>query len=317
MAKEELDDRKAKLYGAMSGLGLAETTAQGLPQAGLGVLSELGEKAFDLESHGFPLWIEDNPTWQNAVKIREHIGAPRVPIYAGPEDFAISPNLVKLRERFPFLFEAGEEIKPLISVKSRNGYAGLAHELGHTVPSPIADLSILSHIPLLRLLSAGAGAGLAVSDNETAQSIAPAVSVAPYIPGILEEGRATMHGVRGINAVKGPAEAAKALARLSPAFMTYLLAALPALAAPYVAKGIKEYVKKKKKSQEKNAAEEPKATGRAKLTAPRVWTTPAPKPKTSKPGEPEIAKASPPAKGKFYGDMMRMLRGGGERNLVA
>lgn len=323
--RKENRNRKARLYGSVAGLAASETRRlPGLAAEAIGQLGEIGEKPFDEALHGLRLGLVDPKRALDGSKIRKAVGAPSVPIYAAEIDSALSPQVIDLVEKLRALkvpgVPQGAKVSPYITAGS-DGLAGLAHEIGHTVKSPIVAASFISQNPIVKMLGLGAGMSAMMSDNETMQAVAPIISSAPHIPQLMEEARASTHAVRGIHATKGLAEAARAGARLTPAFLTYVAGALPALFAPYVAKAVKEYINSDPKPSmssepEKSAADQgyqPKATNKLKQTARVAWAPPAPKPQVSKIGKPGIDPAPPPSKAKFYRDMQRMFAGLGAR----
>jgi hypothetical protein len=328
---EETDSRKARLIGALAGLGIGSTTLQGYAQHPLADLIELGIQSYPEMSHDLPLWAEDYASAKRIKAYQRALGAERVPAVVSGHHGTLTPESIEFIERHPMLTGASKsdvaEIAghgPRIFVRSPNPGA-MAHEVGHTVRSPIHRASIVARHPLLRALGIGGGVAAALSDHEGVQGAAPFISVAPHIPELAEEARASLHGTRAVRATEGSAAALKALARMTPGFMTYLAAALPALAAPYVAKGIREYVQRegkgKGKKAEKTAAKikipkPPKATGRNILTARQRWLTPAVKPKATKPGKKShMPVAKPPSKAKFYADMRKQMEGLGTREV--
>lgn len=305
MADDSKKKRKARVYGAVAGLSAAEGKAlAGMLANPLALLSEIGEKSFPAGLEGLPMYLQEPGFALDARRIRKYLGAPKVPIVIGVEDAMVLKDLVKET--------------PYITMRAPS-HAGVAHEIGHSVPSPISRMSQMSSHPLLKALGISAGVGAALTDNETAQAAAPLIAGAPYVPELLEEARATAHGVRGIRAIKGNAEALRALLRLLPAFLSHAAMAAPAVAAPFVAKAVREYVESDiKKTPEKTAAEAPKppkATGKTVLTARQQWAHPAPAPVSSKPDKPPgTPAAKPPSKSKFYTDMQKMMEGFGARS---
>jgi hypothetical protein len=302
MAPEEKDDRKARLLGGAAGL-----SAIGGSDAGLGVpvrqilnmILEAGSKQFEEGSHGLPMFLVDRKTNRSAKTMADALKVARPEVIAGPASQMVHGTS-----------------PPRIQLKGSNR-AILAHELGHHVKSPITWLANLADSPKLKGLGMGGGVAAAMSDSEIAQKAAPLIGMAPHIPELLEEARASMHGVRALHATEGLASAAKGALRLTPAFMTYMTKLIPALIAPYIAKSVMEYTKSKdpkKKNQKKTAGiKPPKATGKTILTARQRWAHPAPLPKTSKPGKVGTPKARPPSKSKFYKDMKAQLAGLGAR----
>lgn len=318
MPEEHLtDDRLARLYGGLAGLGIGATTLEGYVQEPLSRLAELGMEPYAKESHGLPLWAEDYESHKKIRAYQRYLKAERLKSLVAEAHAALPTHSLDLIKRFPWLFggegavQAAAEAEPAIFVRSPNR-AIMAHEIGHTVKSPIATTALLARHPLLKALSTGGGVAAALSDIESLEAAAPIISIAPHIPELAEEARASIHGARAIRATEGSMAALKALSRLTPAFITYLVGALPALAAPYVAKGIKEHIKKKRR--EKTAAALPKATGRTITTARQRWAAPAPKPKTSRPEKAKsVPPAKPPSKRKFFTDMQKQLEGLGAR----
>jgi hypothetical protein len=318
MPEEKLtDDRLARLYGALAGLGIGATSLQKHVQGPLGALTELGIEPYVEGAYGLPLWAEDIESHRRLRAYQKHLKAEKLRAIASEAHMALPPQSIEFARRYPWVFggreavEALSRAEPAIFVRSPNP-AAIAHEVGHTVRSPISTAALISRHPLLRALGMGGGVAAALSDEEGLQAVAPAISVAPHIPELAEEARASLHGARAIRATEGATAALKALGRLTPAFMTYLAAALPALAAPYVAKGIKEHVKKKR--AEKTAQALPKATGKTIVTARQRWAAPTPKPKSSKPGKAKsMPPAQPPSKRKFFTDLQKQMEGLGAR----
>jgi hypothetical protein len=313
------DDRLARLYGALAGLGTGATELQGHVQGPLAHLSEIGIEPYAEGAHGNPLWMEDYDSYKKLRAYQKYLKTEKIRAVAADMHGVIQPQSLRFMERFPWLFggrevaEAIAESEPAIFTRGPNP-AAMAHEVGHTVRSPMASAALISKHPILRALGLGGGVAAALSDHEGLEAVAPAISVAPHIPELAEEARASFHGTRAIRATEGNIAALKALSRLAPAFMTYLAGALPALAAPYVAKGIKEHIKRKK--SEKTAAALPKATGKTVVPARQRWAHPTPNPKTSRPEKAKsMPTAKPPSKRKFFTDLQKQMEGLGSRKL--
>ncbi len=314
--KEKAEQRPVlpRTYGALSGLAAAETESIGRVIGPLADVVERGIEPYDKLTHGLGLWAVDPQALARKRRYEKYLGVPHVKGIAFPESATLPRQTIEVLEGHPRIF--GEEtsgvakfLRPFIFLKNGDP-AVIAHEVGHNVRSPIASASTLvrARNDILRSAAMGAGIGLALSDNETAEKYAPLVSVAPHIPELLEEARASTHGIRAIRAIEGNRAAIKSLTTLLPAFMTYVVSAIPSLTAPMIAKAVKEYSEQK---QEKTASK--KAVGSKIKSARSSWVTAPPKPKTSKIGKPGTSPPKPPSKSKFYKDMLGELNGLGTR----
>lgn len=307
--KKEKDLRLARLLGGLAGVAGA---APDMFQVPLVKLVDAGIRPYESPHVIRSLFWEDPDMWSKAVKLQQRLKAPAADLLVGPETLASPITWIekKIHRLFGHSAESIRSARPYVMLDSPS-VAGLAHEIGHTVRSPITSAAMLGDLRGLRLLGLGGGVLAGLSDDEKLQKAAPYISVAPHVPGLLEEARATMHGTRGIAALEGLGPAAKALGRLTPAFLTYVAAAMPALMAPYLAKAIKDYVANK--SEKRAELKPPKATGKKILSARQHWAHPAPKPKPSKLGKPGRRPAPPPSKARFYRDIQSMLSGLGTR----
>lgn len=304
---EEQSNILAKLLGGAAGVTIDEAAKiPALAQIPLAALTELGIEPYSEFTHGGSL---DIGTALKARRIRKAMGAPYVPIIRGAEHSTFTPQAADamnwLAERFPNLF-GFPFYSPEIIAESKN-IPAIAHEMGHTIRSPIGALSMGS--PIIRAAALLGGLGAALSEEESTQEIAPYIAGAGTLPTLLEEGRASAHAIRGIKRAEGLKAALSATGRLAPAFGTYAAGAIPTILAPIVATAVKKYMEKE------GAKIELKTEG--KLTAPpeRVWATPGPRPKTSKVGKAKSTHIKVPTKTKFYRDMERQLTPGSGKRL--
>lgn len=318
---EKNEDQKsttlAKLLGGAAGITVDEAArVPALAQIPLGILTELGIEPYHEFTHGLPV---DMRTGWKAEKIRKAMGAPRVPITRGATHATLTPQAADtlnwLSERFPNVFGYGYHF-PEIWAESKN-IPAIAHEMGHTIRSPISAVSMAS--PAIRAVTLLGGLGAALSESERAQELAPYIAGAGTVPTLLEEGRASAHAIRAIRRAEGTKAALSAAGRLAPAFGTYAAGAIPAVLAPIVAKAVKEYMENRE--QEKEAAEQPKPVplkteGKLRASPSRAWATEGPKPKTSKPGKVKSTKINLPSKRKFYRDMQRQMSPGKGQRLA-
>lgn len=295
----------ANLLGGAAGVAMDEARiAPGAVQNPLAILSELGEKPYPEHMHGQRLPLIDRI---RAELVRREIGAPRIPIYIGPEDYvASSPNQVRvfqwLKERFPNLMGAVEFEPPHIATRA-GSLPGIAHEMGHAKPSAIGVLASDPVRVPIRAATLLGGLAAALSESEEAQKAAPYIAGAGAVPALAEEGRAWYHAIRGMKRAEGMKAALETLARGAPAFGTHAIGAVPIVLAPIVAKAVKEYM-------EKESSQKPiplKTEGRLKASPSRAWATEGPKPKSSKPGKVTSTKINIPSKRKFYRDMQRQM----------
>lgn len=115
--------------------------------------------------------------------------------------------------------------------------SAVLHELGHISGSHRKWPRGLWGAAIAGGMGAGLGTAAALSDNEALQYASPAIALAPSIPTLIEEARATRGGGRFLREMveKGMADPGwlKKFKRLTrPAYATYAVgAALPALAA--------------------------------------------------------------------------------------
>jgi len=304
-----------RMYGALSGVATSET---GASRAIIDPLSNIIDSihgSYDKKDIGRWLGSVDFEALARKLQYEEYLNVPHVSTVVGGESLTIPRQTIETLKGHPKIFgketsEFAERVKPRIFLSSGNP-ATIAHEVGHNVPSPISTLSTLVKArDVARPAFMGTGIGMAMSDNDTVSKYAPLVSVAPHIPDVLEEARASIHGTRAIRAIEGNRAAIKSMATLLPAFMTYVVSAIPALTAPMIAKAVKDYAEKK---QEKTASK--KAVGSKVKSARSSWITSPPKPKTSKIGKPGTEPQAPPSKRKFYQDMLGELNGLGTRKL--
>lgn len=310
---EKNEDQKsttlARLLGGAAGVTMDEgRIVPGLLQNPLAMLTELREKPYPEYMWGSKLPFIDR---LRAEIIRHEMGAPRIPIYIGPEDYVSNnPNSTKvwewLKKKFPNMMEAVEIPPPYISTRAGSLH-GIAHELGHSKPSPIGVIaSDPIRIPLRAATLLG-GIGAALSESEEAQKAAPYIAGAGTIPALAEEGRASYHAIRGMKRAEGAKAALESLARLTPAFGTHALGAVPVILAPIVAKAVKDYMEGQKKEAAQQKPVQIKTEGKLKASPSRAWATEGPKPKTSKPGKATSTKINLPSKTKFYRDMQRQM----------
>ena len=302
----------AKLLGGAAGVTIDEAAkVPAVAQIPLSIITELGIEPYDELTHGLPI---DTKTWLRARKIRKAMGAPSVPITRGQYHSAFTPQAADalnwLSEKFPSIF-GYEYHMPEIFAESKN-IPAIAHEMGHTVRSPIGKLSLMS--PLLHPVALLGGIGAALSESETAQAAAPYIAGAGTIPTLLEEGRASAHALRGIGKAEGTRAALSAAGRLAPAFGTYAAGAIPTIMAPVVAKIIKDYIDKKM-DHKKEASKQPKpipvkTEGKLRASPSRAWATEGPRPKSSRPGKATSTSIKLPSKRKFYRDMQRQMSPG-------
>lgn len=306
---EEKSSLLSRLLGGAAGVTIDEAArVPAIAQIPLSILTEAGIEPYSELSHGAPL---DLKTWLKARKLRKAMGAPNVPITRGPYHSAFTPHAADalnwLSERFPSVFGYGY-YTPEIWAESKN-IPAIAHEMGHTIRSPIGKLSLVS--PIIRPLTLLGGIGAALSDSERAQELAPYIAGAGTVPTLLEEGRASAHALRGIGKAEGARAALSAAGRLAPALGTYAAGAIPTILAPIVAKAVKDYMEK---GQKKEAAEQKpvqlKTEGKLKSPPSRAWATEGPKPKTSRPGKAMSTKINLPSKRKFYRDIQRQMSPG-------
>ncbi len=260
---------------------------------------------FPIHSHGE---LIDPELLKRVEKIRKTINAPNIPLQKGVSHAFVAHPV------HPY---------PKWITASHPNVAAIAHEMGHSIDSPIRTFSKATP----RLIPAAFFAGMmsAFSDNETLQTLAPLFSASGLLPELLEEGRASAHALRGIAKAEGARSALQAAGRLAPAFGTYAAGAVPLALAPFVAKAVRDYMMKqrkgKEKTQKKEAAEQPKPVplkteGRLKASPSRAWATEGPKPKTSKPGKATSTKINLPSKRKFYRDMQRQMSPGRGQRLA-
>lgn len=308
--KKEKDQRLSRLMGAAAGVTTEE--ARRIPrmaQIPLSILTELGIEPYSEYTHGLGL---DWKTSRRAEKVRAAMGAPRVPIFRGPEHATLGPQAAEslewLARKFPNLLGSLEGAEPWIMAESPN-LAAIAHEMGHTKRSPIAALSL--HSPWLRLAALTGGLGAALSESETAQDVAPFIAGAGTLPELLEEGRASAHAIRGIGKAEGAREALKAVGKLAPAWGTYAAGAVPAILAPIVATAVWKHLQ----GQDKEAAAKPKPVQikteglkRTPITRAKAYAPSPPKPRTSKPGKIGDAPAKPPSKAAWLKEQSEQIR---------
>jgi hypothetical protein len=289
---EKEKERKAKLKGVMAGLAAQSGGHLASAMAAPCMIQEMFAKPYFPDQ---PLWLEDPSMYRKAKAIEKHLHVPEKLVYKTTGEF--SP------------FYDPEQRAVYLTHKS---LPALAHEIGHAskshLISPLAKL--MRRYPFAYPLGIGGALGLALSENETAQNLAPVVGIAPYVPQLAEEGRASIQGIRAIRATQGLKEAIKSLTTLGPYFATYIAGALgPAFLAPWIAKSVKKHYASK--DQEKTA--QPKGgTQRLFNTSRKAWAAPAPKPKTTQPkansSKPDIPKpAKLPSKTKYYKDMLESL----------
>lgn len=324
--KEKKSDRiAAKILGAYAGGNVSSSLFPGLiSQKLLSPLIDRGIEPYATVMVGRPEQFKIDPeTAARAEKIRKAIGAPKVPIERGPQHFSISPQISNitnwLHKKVPWYVPFGETT-PVILARSPN-IPAIAHEIGHTVKSPIAPIGVIPS-KSLRPLGIIGGLAAALSENEDLQKWAPAIGASGTLPLLLEEGRASGHALRGIAKTEGTKEALKALKVLAPGFGSYALSTATAALAPVIAKLLsdkfrenfkkarEEEKKRKRKGQKKEAAQKPiplKTEGRLKASPSRAWATEGPKPKTSKPGKATSTKINLPSKRKFYRDIQRQM----------
>lgn len=309
MPKEEKERESSVLPGlAGAAAGVSTDEARRIPRLinnRLADLVDVGIKSYPEASWG---QLPDFKTLIKAWQLQEAMGAPSTPVIRGPYAAFVNPPQVNehfewLGKKFPGLAKALNANKigdPFIMI-DRPNTAALAHEIGHSIKSPILGLALYGK--LLRGLGLAGGVGAALTESEGAQSAAPFIAGAGAVPDILEEGRATAHAVRGVKRVEGGKEALKTLGRLTPAIGTYAVGAVPLVLAPYVARAVKEYM-------EKESAEKPvqiKTEGKLRAPASKAWATSGPKPKSSTPGKAKSTSIKLPSKRKFYRDMQRQL----------
>jgi hypothetical protein len=310
--KKEENSTLARLLGGAAGVTMDEARiVPGMLQTPLAMLSELKEKPYPSYMWGERLPFIDR---LRAEIIRQEIGAPKIPIYIGPEDYVMnSPNEVRiwrwLKSKFPNLLKNVDFETPHISTRA-GSLSGIAHELGHAKPSPIGVLASSPVRVPLRAATLLGGIGAALSESEEAQKAAPYIAGAGALPSLAEEGRAWYHAIRGMKRAEGTKAALETLARGAPAFGTHAFGAVPVILAPIVAKAVKDYMENRK-GQEKEAAEiQLKTEGKLKSSPSRAWATEGPKPKTSTPGKAVSTKINIPSKRKFYRDMQRQMSPG-------
>ena len=320
MAKK-FDDkaREARLYAGLAGAGatMAEKPSLAISQLLLNPALEAGVKPYSAESLGKSLDAVDPNMLEKIKAYQKHLNAEKIPAFVGeyhavatPQSLEMRRDLMEKLKRFGIYAGKKPSMDPFIQLVSPNA-AAAAHEVGHSVRSPVMALSRLMSMssPIGKALGVGSGMAMAMSDNETVQNLSPLAAAAAFAPEIAEEARASFHGLRAIKAVDGMTDAIKGFARMSPAFMSYVLGALPFITAPMVAATVKN------KLMSKEGAVEPKATGRNIISARQQWTTPAPKPKTSTIGKPGTNAAPPPSKRKFFADLQKVMDGMGDRSL--
>lgn len=134
------------------------------------------------------------------------------------------------------------------ALRDRTNYSpsAILHELGHLSNSERGKIRVLQGAGILApLLGAGLGTAAALSDNEYANYAAPAIALAPSLPTLIEEARATS-GARKMmqNLVDQGLDGAnmkRLYKALGPAYGTYALGALaPVLAAGVTAKVMRD-----------------------------------------------------------------------------
>jgi len=124
---------------------------------------------------------------------------------------------------------------------------------------------------------------------------APALVGATMLPELVEEGRASIHAIRGAKKY-GPGTL-KAIKELAPAFGTYAAAAVAPILATMIAKNLVKAMNRRAEGEEKTGAAaagtEVKASGRLRssASASRWLGTPYAKPKTTKPNQNPAARA--------------------------
>jgi len=303
-----------RMYGALSGIASAETGSMEYMREPLIDMYNIGNEPYVGESLLKSLESVDPELFAKKLKYEKHLGVPPRLAVTGKTSFTLPEHVKDLVRNHPMIFgkedlEAVEKIPSVISL-GHSSPATLAHEVGHNIKSPISSLNTLlqARHGVAKKISTGTGLAMALSDNDTVSKYAPLISAAPYIPELLEEARASAHGMRAIRAVDGNMAAMKSISTLLPAFMTYAISAIPAIAAPMIARAVKEYAEN---NREKTASK--RAIGNKVKSARESWVTSPPKPKTSKIGKPGTSTSSPPSKRKFYRDMLGELNGLGTR----
>lgn len=322
--KEAIESLKKTLVSGaagLAGLAVGESAVIDKPIDIIANTVQTGEPYEEL-LHGMNLRWVDPEAYQKSLKYKKYLGVPNVQVVASPETATITGTAIESIQKHPLIKQTIKDeakmsrLAPLIGYNGR-GEAFLAHEVGHNVRSPISAIANYAELtPHIHDFALGGGIGLALSGNPTAQAIAPLVAVSTRTPLLLEELRASAHGLRAIRGVEGLGAVPEAVSKLAPAFITYALAAAPAIVAPIVARAVKDYIKGKRETkQEKKASAQLRATGQKTLSAPAKWY--------SKPGKQislppkakvrSIPKAKPPSKKQFYRDMSDEIHGKGTR----